>query len=191
MMRKLTLAACLLSGTAMATTCVPRQLPRSPHADTEATTNCPFAFGGCGVRNFQFDMSFVGTASNNVQLAFGRDADHDGVLSASETDLTFAWECGAWRLSGVTPEEGLECAQATTNEVKVLHWDLRLSRRRPKDLTLDENGVTLAAELSDAPPPWLYNFDWDIFRLAVRGVDAPEEDVRVNLNIEGSLIILR
>jgi len=194
MLRELLLGVCLISGSAGATTCVPDRLPASEFADTESTTNCPFAFGQQGAKNFQFDMTFAGTASNNVQLAFGRDANADGVLSAEETDLVFAWECGTWRLEGIGAEDAencFSCPAGTEGGLKELHWDLRLSRRRPKRLSLAENGVTIFPALAENPQPWFYGTDWNIFRLTARGVDAPEEGVRVNLNVEGCVFILR
>ena len=63
------------------------RLPESGYADTEASTNVPFAFARAGVRDFEFDLCLCGTPSNNVQLAFGRDANGDGELSYAETAL--------------------------------------------------------------------------------------------------------
>lgn len=195
MMRKLALGVCLLAGTAEATTiCRPGCLPRSAFADTESTTNCPFDFGQRGVKNFRFDMTFVGTPSNNVQLAFGRDADADGVLAPEETDMIFAWDCGAWHLrrtAGDASEIGLRSPAVTTNGTKELHWDLQLRRRQPKRLSLVENGEPLFAEFSEAALPWFHDVGWDMLRLTARGVDAPDEEVCVSLNVEGHLFILR
>lgn len=165
--------------------------PCAAHADTEATTNCPFDFGQPGVGNFMFDMSFVGTVSNNVQLAFGRDADGDGVLSGGEAGMMFAWDCGEWRLCCPSNGEAYVSAPRTTNEVKRVRWDLRLRHRHPRCLMVDEGGECLFAELADSPAEWLYAGAWNILRLTVRGVDAPDEDVRVSLNVKGYVIKVR
>ena len=95
------------------------RLPESGYADTEASTNVPFAFARAGVRDFEFDLCLCGTPSNNVQLAFGRDADSDGVLSAGETDMVVGWDCGEWRIACFTNGTVLASAPATTNEVKM------------------------------------------------------------------------
>ena len=161
------------------------------YADTEATTNCPFDFGLAGSGNLVFDLTLAATPSNNVQLAFGRDADSDGVLSGGETDMMFAWECGEWRLSCPSNETNFVSTPRTTNDVKHVRWDLRLKRRRPHRLTADENGERLFAEMADSPDGWLYDVGWNIFRLTVRGVDATDESVRVRLNVKGYVINVR
>ena len=191
MKRLMLLIGCLAAAAACATSVFPGRLPRGGYADTEATTNVPFAFGPEGARKFQFELSIAGTPSNNVQLAFGRDADSDGVLAAEETDLSFAWDCGAWRIVNCATGDVVESAAATTNDVKALSWDLLLRRGRPRRLAAFENGVPLFAELADAPGPWLYSPGWDTLRLTVRGVDAPQENVRVGMEISGFRIRMR
>ena len=191
-MNRLTLLiVCVATVAANAATVCPGQLPRGEYADTEATTNVPFAFGPQGARHFQFELSLAGTPSNNVQLAFGRDADSDGVLAAGETGMTFAWDCGGWRIVNGETGETLSSAAATTNCAKALAWDLRLRRGRPQRLAVSENGVPVFAELASSPEPWFHSDGWDMLRLTVRGVDAPQEDVRVGMEISGYTIRMR
>ena len=191
MNRLMLLIGCVAAAAANAATVCPGQLPRGEYADTEATTNVPFAFGPQGARNFRFELSLAGTPSNNVQLAFGRDADSDGVLAAGETGMTFAWDCGGWRIVNGETGEALSSAAATTNCAKALAWDLRLRRGRPQRLAVFENGVPVFAELANAPEPWFHSSGWDMLRLTVRGVDAPQEDVRVGMEISGYTIRMR
>ena len=94
MKRLILFVGCLAAAAADARFACPGRLPRGEYADTEATTNVPFAFGPQGAKHFKFDLCLAGTSSNNVQLAFGRDANSDGALSADETDMVFAWDCG-------------------------------------------------------------------------------------------------
>ena len=185
------LMAALVAAAANASAVYPSQLPRGEYADTESTTNVPFAFGQLGARNFQFEMGFSATPSNNVQLAFGRDADSDGVLSVEETDMSFAWDCGEWRIANGETGETFSAAPATANGVKSLCWDLLLRRGSPRCLSVSENGIAVFAERSDAPASWFFSPEWDMLRLTVRGVDAPQEDVRVGLKISGCKINLR
>ena len=98
MKRLFLLASCLAATAASAADVSIGHLPACGYADTETSTNVPFAFVRSGVRNFEFDLCLAGTPSNNVQLAFGRDADSDGVLSVDETDMSFGWDCGEWRI---------------------------------------------------------------------------------------------
>ena len=189
-MKKLFLFLCLPAA-ANASPKLSLHLPPSAFADTEVTTNCPFDCVQRGVHDLLVDMTFAGTTSNNVQLAFGRDADADGALAAAETDVTFAWECGEWQLCGLSSNETFRSEAATTNAIKELLWNLRLQQRRPKRLAASENGTSIFPNLSECPPVWLYGTDWNMLRLTVRGVDAPNEDVGVKLNVTGYVINVR
>ena len=185
------LALCLLAAWALEGTERTLSALDAAFADTEATTNCPFDFGRAGVGDFLFDLTLAATVSNNVQLAFGRDADSDGVLSAGETDMMFAWDCGEWRLACPTNEMNYVSVPLTTNDVKHVSWNLRLKHRRPHRLTVEEDGEILFAEKTDCPDGWFYDVGWNVFRLTVRGVDAPNEDVGVKLNVKGYVINVR
>jgi len=186
-----TSACCLAAVAALGADAVLGGMPRGEFADTEAATNVPFAFQGKGVRDFRFVLDLAGTPSNNVQLAFGRDLDSDGVLAADEADMTFAWDCGEWRIVNGTNLAYFAAAAATTNSLKRLEWDLRMKRMKVRHLDVRENGVALFPELADSPEPWLYSPDWDILRLTSRGVDATDESARVALDITGYTINLR
>lgn len=189
-MKKLFLFLCLPAA-ANASPKLSLHLPPAAFADTEVTTNCPLDCGQRGVHDLLVDMTFAGTASNNVQLAFGRDADADGVLAAAETDVTFAWECGEWQLCDWGSDQTIRCAAMTTNVVKESQWCLRLQRHRPRRLDASENGETIFPGLAESPPSWLYSADWNMLRLTVRGADAPNEDVGVRLNVKGYVINVR
>ena len=191
MKRLVVLVGCFAAVAAEARSVRPGPLPEAVYADTEVATNVPFAFGPQGAKNFQFDLCFAATPSNNVQLAFGRDCDSDGALSADEVGMAFAWDCGGWRIVNGATGETLSSAAATTNEVKSLSWDLVLWRGLPRRLSVAENGVEVFAGLSDAPRPWFHSMGWDMLRLTARGVDAPQESVRVGVEISGYLINLR
>lgn len=169
----------------------PDRLPSPACPDTEVSTNFPFAFGTPHAGHLRFQLVFEATPSNNVQLAFGRDADENGALDTAETSFHFAWDCGTWRMGG----EGdgvLELAPpATTDATKSVVCDLRLRQGRPRTLLLEENGVPIVPAFTNAPPDWLFDDAWDAARLTVRGVDAPEESLRLSLEINGHAIILR
>ena len=70
--------------------------PPSEYADTEsridfAVTNWP----GLG-RHIKLWLSAVTTPSNNVQIAFGRDANADGTLAPHEIQIVAGFDCGSW-----------------------------------------------------------------------------------------------
>ena len=180
-----------LAGTALAAVLQPEALPRCEFADTEVTTNCSFSFASPFAVDFRLTMEFDSTLSNNVQIAFGRDSDADGVLSAGETGMILAWDCGKWILSGTNALPSVVLPAVDTNAHKVLYWDLRLRGKRPKSLVLTENGQLLFPDFASAPEPWFYGRDWNMFRLTARGIDDPAESFIVDLNEKGALILLR
>ena len=180
-----------LAGTAWSASLQPERLPRSPFADTEVTTNCPFSFASPFVADFRLTVEFDSTPSNNVQIAFGRDSDADGVLSAGETDMALVWDCGEWLLIGTNALPVAVSPAVSTNAHQVLRWDLHLRRKSPERLVLTENGQSLVPDPVSAPEPWFYGRDWNMFRLTARGIDDPAESFVVDLNEKGALILLR
>ena len=72
-------------------------LPAWEFADTEVSTNVPFAFPQVNVKHFFLSMELAGTPSNNVQVAFGRDANTNGVLEVEEAGFAIGWDCGFGR----------------------------------------------------------------------------------------------
>lgn len=171
--------------------CVAGGLPPWETADTEVSTNCPFSFDSPFVADFRLTMEFDSTPSNNVQIAFGRDSDADGVLSADETGMALAWDCGEWILFGTNALPFVVSPAVSTNAHKVLRWDLHLRRKSPKRLALTENDVPLSPDFETDPEPWFYDRTWDTFRLTARGIDDPTESFTVDLNEKGALIFLR
>ena len=171
--------------------CVAGGLPPWEAADTEVSTNCPVSFVSPFVADFRLAMDFDSTPSNNVQIAFGRDSDADGVLSAGETDIVFAWDCGEWILFGTNALPFAVSPAVSTNAHKVLCWDLHLRRGRPKRLVLTENDVPLFPDFGTDPEPWFYDRTWNMLRLTARGIDNPSESFLVNLDERGTQIFLR
>ena len=169
--------------------CVAGGLPPWETADTEVSTNCPFALEQSNVRHFRFRLDCIGTPSNNVQVAFGRDANTNGVLEISETGLAVGWDCGQWVLRGFTTNDW-SVIGVTTNEAKTLEFDLSVGRGRPKRISVSENGVPFAWTLPAKLPPWMYSKDWDMLRLTVRGIDPPEESVRAEIELAGAVFFV-
>ena len=47
------------------------------------------------------------------------------------------------------------------------------------------------ADLGESLPPWLFSREWNAFRLAVRGVDRPDERFRVEAEVAGAFVRIR
>ena len=67
-------------------------MPVSPYADTEVSTNIPVNKADIGYSDLNFRLN--GTPTNNLELAFGTDANTNGVLDAEEVETRFGWRGG-------------------------------------------------------------------------------------------------
>ena len=169
-------------------------LPAWEFADTEVATNVPFAFPQANVKHFFLSMELAGTPSNNVQVAFGCDANTNGVLEVEEAGFAIGWDCGRWKVrEGLGGLEGLEwCAEeATTNRVKVLDVDLQVANTRGRRIVSAENGVALEWGEDRKLPRTMYDNNWDTLRLTVRGVDQADESLRAAVRIAGMAVIIK
>ena len=167
--------------------CVAGGLPPWEMADTEVSTNCPFAFEKTSVRNLRVELDCIGTPSNNVQVAFGRDANTNGVLEVDETGFAVGWDCGEWVLRDSGTNEWC-AASVGTNDMKSLAFDLGISRAKPRRVSALENGAPLAWGVPEKLPRNLYCNEWDTLRLTVRGIDPPEESIRAQVVVGGLMI---
>lgn len=199
-MKRLILAACLIVATvATAASLRPARLPRPEHADTEVSQSYGYDFASKPPSNLKLDLECGVTPSNNVELAFGKDVNRDGILGAEESALIVGWDCGKWVARGFSTDTNgtcvafhrIECPAATTNTLKRLTMDVGLRHSVPKSLTAAENGVAVFTALEQNPPRWFFDRSWDTVRITVRGVDAPEERAKVKVRISGTLVILR
>ena len=131
-------------------------LPPAQYADTETSTNVPFAIGSSGAGRFTLSLSCLATPSNNVEAAFGYDTNLDGILDLGEIAFTVGWDCGAWFVrqgcDGVRIEE--PCASA--NDMKALSMNLRFGASgQPRCLEATADGQPIFSVIAAAPPEWL------------------------------------
>ena len=159
-------------------------------ADTEVSTNCPFSVEKANVKHLRIGLDCIGTPSNNVQVAFGRDANTNGVLEVCETGFAVGWDCGEWVLRDSGTNEW--CAvSVTTNVQKSLAFDLGVARAKPRRVSALENGEPLMWAVPGKLPRNLYCNEWDTLRLTVRGVDPPEESIRAQVVVEGFKLMVK
>jgi len=171
-------------------------LPAGECADTEVVTNCPFALTDPNVRHLLLALDLAATPSNGVEVAFGRDADADGVLALDEISLAVGWDAGGWivreGLATGSPELASWSASAVTDATnKNLRLSLDWSPARVRRIVATENGRPLVWTLPDPLPTWMHGAAWDTMRLAVRGVDAPGETVWAKAKVDGTTLVIR
>ena len=156
-------------------------LPPVEYADTETSTNIPFAVGAEGAGRFTFSLECLATPSNNVEAAFGCDTDHDGVLGLGEIAFTVGWDCGAWFVRQGCDGFRIEEQPVSTIAVKTFSLNLRFGASgQPRRLEAVTDGQPLFPALATTPPEWLNVRRCDLMRLTGRGLDNNGEsfDVR-------------
>ena len=88
------------------------QLPPSPYADTEVSTNVALNVNAARLERLTFSVTFEPSETNEVLVALGADTDGNGDLSLYETDVVFGCDCGAWYCADLRTGE---TTQQTTN----------------------------------------------------------------------------
>ena len=166
----------LLSSLCLAAAFAVPEMPEAEWDDTEVVTNAALPAARADSRVFAFTLELDATASNNVEVAFGHDADHDGVLSRGEAGLLVGWDCGEWKVVDcATGDEMVE--QGTEGRVS-LDWRLVFNAADvPRSLSATASGNPAFAALAANPPRFLYSTDWDMMRVVCRGMDSPSPSI--------------
>ena len=160
--------------------------PSSPYADTESVTNVTFRTGVPGNNVFALSLELDASASNNVEVAFGYDANSDGTLDDSEAAFTVGWDCGEWFFRDIEADIADSCAGACGR--KKLDWSLRLGpTSAPSRLRARAGGVSLPFVMTET----MYDPSWNVARVTVRGFEDVEAFIRFGSATEPLVIRLR
>ena len=167
------------------------QLPEPVYADTEVCTNVPCAALLSDVRELEVVIDFAGTASNCVQVAFGRDADGDGDLSVNETDLVLGWRAGDCFVEDVKGGRRFREAVSATNALHRIELRAAADGSGARSARVLCDGTARFDETLDGDLQWLYSRGWNLAKVTRRGVDAPGEIVFVASDHGGMKFIMR
>ena len=169
-------------------------LPPPAFADTEVCACHPLNQSGAAVNRLDFHLAFNGTPSNNVEVAFGTDADGDRSLSLDETDVVIGWECGHYFIERYrTGDRFDETCVGTNGVARSLDWHyfVKNERRTVKRFAATNETGAVFSDLSASVPDWIYNGNWNLMRLTARGVDVQDERFEVRVRNAGFVINLR
>ena len=86
-------------------------LPPSEYADTEVSTNIPIRVNLERLEWMRFALELSPTATNDIEVLIGHDADTNGILSVGESRIAFGYDCGNWFV-----REGEEVRAETRNK---------------------------------------------------------------------------
>ena len=164
-------------------------LPPVAHADTETVANVPLAAPLDTAGRFAFSLTCIATPTNNVEVAFGRDANGNGVLDVDEMERVVGWDCGAWFTHSCADGERVTAETSSAEETRTISWELKTGLRgAPSRLSVVADGVAVFSELSPADG---YSPAWNMMRLVGRGLDASQESFSVTVSPDGTTIFMR
>lgn len=168
-------------------------LPMSPYADTEISTNVAFNVTRGDAKFFDVRLELTGTVSNNVQIAFGCDADGDGELALEETDLVLAWRGGRYCVENIAESERIvEDSVSENDAARFLHMRVMTDRNlKPRMVSFVNEAGPCFAGLSASVPDWLYRTDWNLLKVTRRGVDVASEQCRITNEYRRFLISIK
>ena len=173
--RIMCLLAVMMPFAAFARTIVVSALPESPFADTEVSTNVVIHESRTDVRDVQIHIQLDGTPTNNLEVAFGRDANTNGVLDVSEIETVYGWRGGRYFIENVRAWERFETPAVATALCGVVDIQLQNDKRFvPRSFTATCGGEPAFDSLMMTPPPaWLFKREWNMVRVIRRGAGTP------------------
>ena len=168
-------------------------LPVSPFADTEVSTNVVIHGSRTDVRDVRIHFQLEGTPTNNLEVAFGCDANTNGVLDVSEIETVYGWRGGRYFVENVRAWERIETPSAATALCGVI--DIQLQNDKyfvPRSFVATCGGELAFETLSTTPPPtWLFRNEWNMVRVVRRGAGTPSEWVRCDIKHDSFAIKMR
>lgn len=178
---------------AFARTIVVPPQPVSPYADTEVSTNIQFSASSEHAREIEMRFALDGCMSNCVQVAFGKDADGDGVLGADEAETLYGWRNGRYFAESAADGLRVEETDPGSAASRVLTMNLLLKKGEGLCGFAATNGVGVAVftNLSASAQSWLYKPDWNMMRVTRRGPGVPDEWFTCDLSSYYLYILMR
>lgn len=143
-------------------------LPPVEYADTETVTNVAFTAWEQGMREFRFDLEFGGTASNNIEMAFGTDADGDGIMTDDEVSVIAGWDCGELFIANNAADGRISEPAASGPHDFSCVFEMR-PNGRIAGVAFSDNGSQVFTGLSAEKPSWLHSPGWNMVRMTGRG----------------------
>ena len=152
------------------------QMPVSPFADTEVSTN--MVINKADINYVDLKFTLCGTPTNDLEMAFGTDVNTNGVLDAEEVETRFGWRSGRYFIENALTFESFdsEGVAGSQNLSVELHLDIRSSPQQIRRIAVA--GATASAFsglVSERPPAWLWRREWNLMRVTRRGTESPSD----------------
>ena len=168
------------------------QMPMSPFADTEVSTN--MVINKADINYVDLKFTFCGTPTNDLEMAFGTDVNTNGVLDAEEVETRFGWRGGRYFI-----ENALTCESFDSDAITVsqnlsveLYLDIKMAPQQVRRIAVaGVNASAFAGILSERPPAWLWRREWNMMRMTRRGTEPPSDWLYYKASNLGFAIRLR
>ncbi len=173
------------------TVAVPR-LPPPVFADTEVSTNMPLREWKRGNGVFTTTLTAPMTSTNNVELAFGLDADGDNGLSYQETAFIVGWDCGDWFLDSPQGDfrQTIPATPAADGQPRTLTLHLHV-QDGTTTFSVRDGPVPLDFGVGAPAPAWLSPAGLTMLRATERGLGPRTLVSFVRTDGDGTVLILR
>lgn len=168
------------------------RMPVSQFVDMEVSTN--MAIGVADINYADLDFTFDGTPTNNLEIAFGTDVNQNGVLEAEEIETRFGWMNGMYFVENVGTWERVESERtALPQSLSInIHLDIGTSSQKVRRVTVSgSNASAFGGLVSDLPPAWMWNREWNLMRVTRRGGEPPSDWLHYKASNYGFSIMLR
>ena len=168
-------------------------LPVSQFADTEVSTNIVLHGRRTDTWKVDLHIQLAGTPTNDFEVAFGRDANTNGVLDVEEIETMYGWRGGRYFIENVPAWERIE-EEAATNALCGV-CDIHLENNSsvvPRRFAATCGGVAAFGGLATTPSPaWVFRREWDMVRVVRRGAGISSEWIRCDIEYQSLSIRLR
>ena len=164
--------------------------PPPTFADTESSTNFPLRAWKAADGELSLSLQASLTPSNNVELAFGADADGDGLLSYGETVFIAGWDCGSWFLDSPAADFRQDIPSAEAGAPRVLSLRIR-PRPRQVAFAAEADGAPLDFGLGPAAPAWLDPRPLNLVKATARGLGPRQVSAHLQFVQDGTMLLVR
>lgn len=152
------------------------QMPVSPFADTEVSTN--MVINKADINYVDLKFTLCGTPTNDLEMAFGTDVNTNGVLDAEEVETRFGWRSGRYFIENALTCESFdsESIAGSQNLSVELHLDIRSSPQQIRRIAVaGANASAFSGLVFERPPAWLWRREWNLMRVTRRGTESPSD----------------
>ena len=161
------------------------QPPPSDFIDTEASTNLVFAPLQEDTRHYRLKFSGDFSPSNDLEVAFGGDANGDGDLSPEETEARFGVDCGEKKVK-VEGVGGPEVKVRGEGEQWNLSTDSAGQPEQESNILCSPSPSTFTLKLTKA-----VSRRWNLVKVTRRGFFSSEPSVTLKPRKPGMMIFVR